>query len=464
MGLTNPYRQKHYQGEYATETGTGSVLAWIRANKWDSAGDGTGDPQEGMCFYDTAVDRVKVFTNAVWKGLAYTTDAAGAGGSDHQIQFNDGGTVNGAATLYWDHVTSRVGLGTSTPTVDFDVVTESAGARGIKQRNYSATADAPAVLALHRARGTAASPADINTGDTLGLISISGRSAGADYVGAQIGVVADGTTAKKTHVTISTLNGTTFAECVRFTGDGVVVVGKVGGATGQIDLAGTTSGVVSLKVADAAGTWTMRLPLDDGAPGQFLKTDGSGGCDWDDLPSSYIAQEFTAETTVVVAHNLGAYPIVQVIDGDKEVLIPQAIVHTSVDSLTVTFSVATSGTILVTLGAVDQTISKSFMISSPTADAHSPLWRVPVSITITHIHVLCIGGTNIVGQLWEYDANGANGATVDGDITAPAGTNTDDDGAISNPSIAAGNYLGWKTTSVSGTPTRVIVTFEYTES
>jgi hypothetical protein len=241
------------------------------------------------------------------------------------------------------------------------------------------------------------------------------------------------------------------------------VVGAAGGDTGQVALYGTTSGVVTLKVADAAGTWAMTLPTGDGLPNQFLKTDGSGGCSWDDLPSSYIAQDFTTETEVVVAHALGAYPIVQVIDSNKKVFLPQDVEHTSVDSLTVTFSETTSGTVLVTLGAVGQTLSKSFMISSPTADAHSPLWRVPVSIIIQHIHVLCIGGTNIVGQLWEYDANGANGATVDADITAPAGTSTDDDGAISNPNIAAGNYLGWKTTSVSGTPTRVIVTFEYTE-
>jgi hypothetical protein len=104
------------------------------------------------------------------------------------------------------------------------------------------------------------------------------------------------------------------------------------------------------------------------------------------------------------------------------------------------------------------------MISNPTAAASSPLWRVPTDSTIIHIHILCIGGTNIVGQLWEYDANGANGATVDSDITAVAGVNADDDGNISNPNISAGNYLGWKTTSVTGTPTGVIVTFEYTEN
>ncbi len=113
--------------------------------------------------------------------------------------------------------------------------------------------------------------------------------------------------------------------------------------------------------------------------------------------------------------------------------------------------------------ADDISYSKSFVITSPTAASDSPVWRAPAAITITAVHVLCIDGTNIVGQLWEYDANGANGATVDAsDITGTAGTNVNDDGALSNAGIAAGNYLGWKTTSVDGAVTRVIITFDYT--
>lgn len=48
------------------------------------------------------------------------------------------------------------------------------------------------------------------------------------------------------------------------------------------------------------------------------------------------------------------------------------------------------------------------------------------------------------------------------DITGIAGTNANDDGALNNAIIASGNYLGWKTTSVSGSVTQVVVTFEYT--
>jgi peptidoglycan/xylan/chitin deacetylase (PgdA/CDA1 family) len=109
------------------------------------------------------------------------------------------------------------------------------------------------------------------------------------------------------------------------------------------------------------------------------------------------------------------------------------------------------------------TLSKSFVITNPTSSSDSPLWRVPANITIIAVHVLCIGGTNIVGHLWEYDTNGANGSSVDSsDITGTAGSNVNDDGSLSNAGIASGNYLGWKTTSISGTVTKVIVSFDYT--
>ena len=107
--------------------------------------------------------------------------------------------------------------------------------------------------------------------------------------------------------------------------------------------------------------------------------------------------------------------------------------------------------------------SKSFVITNPTSLSDSPLWRTPVAITITAIHVLCIGGTNIVGMLDECDANGANPIPVDAtDIAGIAGSNVNDDGSLSNPGIDAGDYIGWHTTSVSGTVTRVIITFDYT--
>jgi hypothetical protein len=109
------------------------------------------------------------------------------------------------------------------------------------------------------------------------------------------------------------------------------------------------------------------------------------------------------------------------------------------------------------------TYSKSFVILNPVATDDYPLWCSPYAITIKHVRVQDLGGTNIVGQLTECDAEGVNCAVVDdSDITATANNSVDDDGTLSNPSIDALNYVGWKTESVSGASTSVTVTFDYT--
>lgn len=61
---------------------------------------------------------------------------------------------------------------------------------------------------------------------------------------------------------------------------GLLTLGRVGGATGEIDFLGTTSGTVTLTAAAAAGTWVMTLPTDDGTGGYFLQTDGAGVTSW----------------------------------------------------------------------------------------------------------------------------------------------------------------------------------------
>lgn len=106
-----------------------------------------------------------------------------------------------------------------------------------------------------------------------------------------------------------------------------------------------------------------------------------------------------------------------------------------------------------------RTLSKSFTIPNPTADDDFPIWRTPTAITITAIHVLCLGGTNVVGGLDECDGDGANAAAICSDITATAGTMAA--GTVTNGSVDAGDVIAWHTTSVSGTPTSVTVTFEY---
>jgi len=49
---------------------------------------------------------------------------------------------------------------------------------------------------------------------------------------------------------------------------------------GGLNIYGTTSGVISVRAAAAAGTWTFTLPTTDGNANEFLQTNGSGVSTW----------------------------------------------------------------------------------------------------------------------------------------------------------------------------------------
>ena len=105
--------------------------------------------------------------------------------------------------------------------------------------------------------------------------------------------------------------------------------------------------------------------------------------------------------------------------------------------------------------------SQSFVIASATAYSDFILWRAPYAITITAVHGLAIGdGTNVVGNFDECDANGGNAVPIDSDMTLTSTVTTDTE--LSNASIDAGNFIQWHTTSVSGSNSQIVVTFDYT--
>ena len=103
--------------------------------------------------------------------------------------------------------------------------------------------------------------------------------------------------------------------------------------------------------------------------------------------------------------------------------------------------------------------AKSFHITNATATADRALWRVPYNATITAVHGVLSSGTYMLGMLTECDANGANCVVCDDSDMNITTTNTNDDGTLSNPSIDAGDWIGWNTTSVSGT-INVSISFE----
>jgi len=59
-----------------------------------------------------------------------------------------------------------------------------------------------------------------------------------------------------------------------------LTLGAASTNTGVLEINGTTSGTVSITAADAAGTWTLKLPATAGTNNYVLATDGAGNTSW----------------------------------------------------------------------------------------------------------------------------------------------------------------------------------------
>ena len=105
----------------------------------------------------------------------------------------------------------------------------------------------------------------------------------------------------------------------------------------------------------------------------------------------------------------------------------------------------------------------SIVVADPVATDDFPAHRMDVAGTIQKITYLCISGTNWIGQVQEGDSNGINGVdTAAADTTATATVTLVD--TFTNAAYDAGDYLILKTTSISGTPTWLVVTVYYVEN
>jgi hypothetical protein len=122
----------------------------------------------------------------------------------------------------------------------------------------------------------------ISAGDSGGTGPAGATGAtGATGIGADVGNSGELIISQGTGVAPITDDGLAFDTGANSLGvKGNVTVGQTGTATGEIKINGTTSGTVTVKTADAAGTWTLKLPANDGDSGQFLRTDGAGVTTW----------------------------------------------------------------------------------------------------------------------------------------------------------------------------------------
>jgi hypothetical protein len=82
-------------------------------------------------------------------------------------------------------------------------------------------------------------------------------------------------------------------------------IGVAAADTGSIALIGASSGVVTVTVSAAAGSWTLTLPTTDGDANQFLMTNGSGVTSWSGVPVGSITGLGTGVATAL-AVNVGS--------------------------------------------------------------------------------------------------------------------------------------------------------------
>uniref|UniRef100_A0A6M3JZU6 Tail protein n=1 Tax=viral metagenome TaxID=1070528 RepID=A0A6M3JZU6_9ZZZZ len=213
------------------------------------------------------------------------------------------------------------------------------------------------------------------------------------------------------------------------------------------------------------------VPAGGGTPGDIVVAETAYG----QSPTAGAATEYsrsdhshgTTDNTFVSHDHSGATEGTSLVPATLRV--PNGAGGTTVDAAGEICVDTTSKTVNFYDGAAEAvlnpTLDKSFVILDPVGTDDWPLWRAPVAITLVQIDYLCLGGTNWIGQLQECDANGINGADVQAaDTTATSAGGNVQVVSFSNASIDAGDYVGIKSTSISGTPTCLVVTFRYRQN
>lgn len=90
---------------------------------------------------------------------------------------------------------------------------------------------------------------------------------------------------------------------------GTLTIGQESEGTGQIQMNGITSGMVTIKPADAAGEYVLTLPTNDGDANQFLQTNGSGVLSFAAALTS-AAIDTSAEVAAIVGDETGSGALV----------------------------------------------------------------------------------------------------------------------------------------------------------
>lgn len=151
-------------------------------NQTDSATPGSGD-----IWFDHSNTAVKVYNGSSWQKIGSVIGNANEVviiGSDNSLTSTDNLTI--------DEANSRVGIGTSTPSVKLDIVGEAANETQMRMAQHNDSGDAPDVR-LFKSRGTEASPTAVNDGDNLAFVNSFSYDGSAYQQSGAFGWLADGT-------------------------------------------------------------------------------------------------------------------------------------------------------------------------------------------------------------------------------------------------------------------------------
>jgi hypothetical protein len=131
---------------------------------------------------------------------SWTTVSATAGGSDTQVQYNNGGSLAGSANFVWDNTNSRLGIGGitsrsySSGTITPRSQIEGTGVESSLGITRNANSSATSRLLLGKSRGTTVgSVTAVQSGDTVGLVSFQGADGTNLVEAASIMADVDGT-------------------------------------------------------------------------------------------------------------------------------------------------------------------------------------------------------------------------------------------------------------------------------
>lgn len=150
-----------------------------------------------------------------------------------------------------------------------------------------------------------------------------------------------------------------------------ITVGAASGTTGSILFKGTTSGTVTLKSADAAGTYTLTLPTTDGDADQVLTTNGSGVLSWAASGSGAVATDSIFDAKGDLAVGTGANTAAKLTVGANGTILVAASGETTGLEWTDTLAALNVTTANITtfrvLDNVDQSHGMQFVVASDLA-------------------------------------------------------------------------------------------------